>query len=256
MVPGGQQLLINVPYTMVRKNMERLVSHHVGVEIYLNNQAVNTVDTGDARSLGRELEERGIVCTLHAPFMDLSPGGFDRDIRALSREKLKKSVEIAHLVGAGGVVCHPGYDKWRFGNNEQLWLDGSIETWTEILKESGELPIMVENIFEETPSTIIALLDYFSEKNLWFCFDTGHFNLFTTLPLDEWLKPLRKRLKELHIHDNHGTSDEHLPIGKGTFPFRDLKHFLKSTDNLLFTAETPDEKSAPECIQRAREFLS
>jgi sugar phosphate isomerase/epimerase len=125
-----------------------------------------------------------------------------------------------------------------------------------VLKESGDLPLMIENVFEETPSTIVALLDRFTEKNLWFCFDTGHFNLFTTLSLGEWLMPLRSRLREFHIHDNHGKSDEHLPVGRGEFPFRELKHLLKGLGAPFFTAETPNESSAVDAIKAAKEFLS
>jgi sugar phosphate isomerase/epimerase len=115
---------------------------------------------------------------------------------------------------------------------------------------------MIENVFEETPSTIVALLDRFAEKNLWFCFDTGHFNLFTTLSLGDWLAPLGERLREFHIHDNHGKSDEHLPVGRGIFPFRELKHLLKGLGSPFFTAEAPRESSAVDAIKAAKEFLS
>ncbi len=67
----AQKLLINVPYDMVRPRMERIVSLRIGVEVYLSNEAVNEIDRQDARELGRELEDRGITCTVHAPFMDL-----------------------------------------------------------------------------------------------------------------------------------------------------------------------------------------
>ncbi|HUJ70463.1 MAG TPA: TIM barrel protein, partial [Syntrophorhabdales bacterium] len=93
------------------------------------------------------------------------------------------------------------------------------------------------------------------EGNLWFCFDTGHFNLFTAVPLEGWLGPLRQRLKEFHIHDNHGKSDEHLPVGQGTFPFRELRHFVKSLHGVVFTAEAADVGSAMETIRCAKEFL-
>jgi sugar phosphate isomerase/epimerase len=236
--------------------MDRILSLQVGVEVYLSNGTVNEVDRPDARQLGRELEDRGIICTVHAPFIDLSPGGVDKEIRHISLEKLKVSSEIACLLGAQGMVCHGGYDRWRFGGHEEVWLKNSIDTWTELLKESADLPLMIENVFEETPSTIVALLDRFTEKNLWFCFDTGHFNLFTTLSLGDWLMPLRERLREFHIHDNHGKSDQHLPVGRGTFPFRELKRLMKGLDAPFFTAETPDESSAVDTIKCAKEFLS
>jgi sugar phosphate isomerase/epimerase len=241
---------------MVREGLPRLSALQVGVEVYLDNRAVDGFDRSEARRLGRELADRSILCTVHAPYMDLTPGSVDDDIRRITVEKLKKSVEASHLLGARGIVCHGMYDRFRYGDLQQEWLDNSTQTWSELLKESGEMPLMIENIFDETPEIILALLERFKEKNLWVCFDTGHFNLFTTLSLDEWLVPLRNRLKEFHIHDNHGKSDEHLPVGKGLFPFRELKRFLGSLDSIFFTAETASEAAAMDTIRCAKEFLS
>lgn len=148
------------------------------------------------------------------------------------------------------------YDRWRYGGLEQVWLDNSAETWTEILKSSGDMPLMIENIFDETPEIMLALLERFKEKNLMVCFDTGHFNLFTTVSLDEWLVPMKDRIKEFHIHDNHGKSDEHLPVGQGLFPFRELKRFLGSMNGIFYTAETASEAAAMDTIRCAKEFLS
>jgi sugar phosphate isomerase/epimerase len=250
-------LLINVPYRMLRERIEDVTPLGIGVEVYLDNEAVGEVDPQDAGRLGAELRERGITCTVHAPYIDLSPGGVDRDVRRVTLEKLKRAIGTASLMGARGIVCHGAYDRWRFGGHEQVWLDNSIETWTELLRESGDLPLLIENVFEETPRTIFALLDRFREKNLWWCFDTGHFNLFSKEPLDAWLMPCRERLLEFHIHDNHGGSDEHLPVGRGAFPFHELKRMLGKMNNaLFFTAETPSEESAVESLRSAKEFLS
>jgi sugar phosphate isomerase/epimerase len=237
--------------------MERLVSLGVGVEVFFGNNIIDEIDPQEVKELGRQFKERGVSCTVHAPFMDLSPGGFDKKIVAISRERLKKAAELAQRLGALGAVCHPGYDKWRFQGNEQLWLDTSVETWSDLLKETdNSFPIMVENIFEEEPSTFITLFGHFKNKNLWFCFDTGHFNLFSRVSLEEWLLPLAERLREFHLHDNHGKSDEHLPIGTGTFPFRSLKGLIKQLDNPIFTLEPHGEAVLGESIQRAKEFLA
>jgi len=251
-----KRLLINAPYHMVRAGFEKLLGLGVGVEIFFNNNIIDDVDVGDVKSLGKALKERAIPCTVHAPFMDLSPGGFDRKIRAISLDRLKKATSFANELGALGVVCHPGFDRWRYDGNEQLWFDASIGTWDEVLKEAGPgLPVMLENIFEDEPSTLLMLFDYFKEKNLWFCFDSGHFNLFSKVSVDEWLLPLKDRLREFHLHDNHGKSDEHLPVGTGTFPFRSLKQFLAHARDPLFVLEPHAESTIQESIQRAKEFL-
>jgi sugar phosphate isomerase/epimerase len=252
-------IFVNVPYRMVEKNLERAASFSIGLEVYLDNHLVEEIDMGQVKELSEKLRDHKIPCTVHAPFMDLSPGGYDRSIRKITRDKLKKSAEVANILEARACVCHPGYDKWRFDGNEQLWLNGSIETWAEVLCVANkDLPIVVENIFEETPATFTALFDYFKEKNLWFCFDSGHFNLFSRVSLDDWLAPLKGRIREMHLHDNHGTFDDHLPIGSGSFPFRELKAFLRQTDTkqIIFTVEPHSEATVVDSIKRLKEYLS
>jgi sugar phosphate isomerase/epimerase len=250
-------IFINVPYRMIEENIKRIVNLGIGIEVYLENHLIEEIDMAGVRLLAGKLEARAIPCTVHAPFMDLSPGGYDRQVRRITRDKLKKAVEVAHLLGARGVVCHPGYDRWRFDGNEQLWLDGAIETFSEVLASAKGGPlVMVENIFEEHPATLAALFDHFSDQNLFFCFDTGHFNLFSTLSLDDWLTPLGNRLREFHLHDNHGKSDEHLPIGDGTFPFPELKAWLRHKTGLFYTSEVHQEAYAVRSIKNIKEFVS
>jgi sugar phosphate isomerase/epimerase len=250
-------IFINVPIQMVETRIEMVVELGIGVELYAENNVMEDIPLTEATRIGKLLQDKGVPCTLHAPFWDLSPGGIDRKIRAFTKDKLKKAVEMARLLDAKGVVCHPGYDKWRFGGSiQERWLEASIDTWTEIAAEAtGGPPVMLENVFEETPATFIALFNQLKGTELSFCFDTGHFNLFTTLPLDAWLIPLDDRLREIHLHDNHGGSDEHLPVGKGTFPFRELKAFLRHREDIIFTTEIPGEQYAMESIRCAREFL-
>ncbi len=250
-------LLVNAPYHMIKANMERLVRLGIGVEVFFSNNIIDEIAADEVKKLGRQFKERGVYCTVHAPFADLSPGGFDKKIVAISRERIKKAVELAQLLSALGVVCHPVFDKWRFQGSEQLWLDTSIETWTAVLKEADKgFPIILENIFEEEPATFITLFSYFKDKNLWFCFDTGHFNLFSKASVEEWVLPLKDRVREFHLHDNNGKSDEHLPVGDGTFPFRSLKPLIKIVANPIFTLEPHGEAALGESIQRAKEFLS
>ena len=250
-------VFINAPYGKIAENLERIVGLGIGIEVYFENQLIEEVSVAAVKGLGEQLKGLGVPCTVHAPFMDLSPGAYDRAVRRITREKLKRTVELGAALQAMNIVCHPGYDKWRFDGNEKLWLEGSIETWTEVIKEAKGGPfILVENIFEDEPSSLIHLFEQFRKEDLWFCFDSGHFNLFSRLPLDAWLVPLKGRIKEMHLHDNHGGSDEHLPVGSGTFPFRELKGFLKGAEDIVFTSEVHGEAYAMESIKKLKEFLS
>lgn len=242
---------------MVRDNIHRIVSFKVDIEVYFNNATIDRIEGNDVKETSRMLKDAGISCTVHAPFMDLSPGAVDRTVRTITGDKLEKAVEMANLLGARGIVCHSGYNKWYFDGKQDVWLEGCVETWNRILKAAGkELPVMVENIFEEEPSNLIELFRYFKDSNLYFCFDSGHFNLFTITDLEEWLSPLRNKIREMHLHDNHGSSDEHLPIGAGTFPFQELKQFIRRLPSIIYTAEIHGEAAAPYGIKKLKEFLS
>ena len=250
-------LSTNVPYKMIRDNIQRIVALQIGIEIYFNNDAIDNINPADVKEMSGFLKDAGIVCTVHAPFMDLSPGGVDRTIRTITKDKLKKSVEMANILNARGIVCHGGYNKWYFDGHKQVWLDASLDTWQEILQVAGkDLPVIIENIFEEEPSTLIELFGHFKDKNLYYCFDSGHYNLFSIVSIEEWLSPLKGKIREMHLHDNHGTADEHLPIGEGTFPFRELKAFIKGIGDVIYTSEIHGEVRAIEGINKLKEFLS
>ena len=45
--------------------------------------------------------------------------------------------------------------------------------------------------------------------------------------MEEWLKSVNSRLFHLHLHDNHGRADEHLPVGDGTIDFSPLQKHLR-----------------------------
>jgi sugar phosphate isomerase/epimerase len=59
----------------------------------------------------------------------------------------------------------------------------------------------------------------------------------------------------MHLHDNHGKSDEHLPIGMGTFPFRELRGFIKQLSGIVYTSEFHSEAHAMESIKNLKEFV-
>jgi sugar phosphate isomerase/epimerase len=249
-------ILVNVPHEKVRSNIERMMALEVGVEVYVSNNSIDDIDLDEMKLIGQELRGRSIPYTLHAPYMDLSPGGVDKKIVEITRDRLKKAVEMANIMGARGIVCHPGYDRWRFDGNGQVWLDGSIETWEQVLKQADKgLLVMLENIFEEEPATLASLLGHFKER-LWFCFDSGHFNLFSKFPVEEWLIPLKDYIREFHLHDNHGRNDQHLPIGRGNFPFRELKQFLQRLPDIVCVAEIANEEMAIDAIKSAKAYLA
>ena len=88
--------------------------------------------------------------------------------------------------------------------------------------------VALENVYENSSKSLGLLLDAFrGSRNICFCFDTGHFNAFSRSSLEEWMGVLGSRIGQVHLHDNHASADEHLPVGEGTFPFQRFFELLK-----------------------------
>ena len=72
------------------------------------------------------------------------------------------------------------------------------------------------------PASAIALLDRLGDYPCGFCLDVGHAHAFTSLPPVQWVERLGSRIIHLHVHDNPGDDDRHLPPGEGTIDFPPL----------------------------------
>ena len=114
------------------------------------------------------------------------------------------------------------------------------------------MEIFLENVFDEVPDHLLRLRDAVASRRIRFCFDPGHATLFSRLPVQKWVEALAPALGELHLHDNRGRRDDHLPIGEGTVNLRGVilaavdegtrpiltvephrrEHFSRAVDNL------------------------
>ena len=204
-----------------------------------------------------KLLDYGPELSIHAPFMDLSPGAVDEKIRAVTVSRFEKALDMARKLGAKTVVFHSGYEKWKYAMHIDIWLERSVLTWRPLIEEAKKegTRIAVENIFEDSPENLTALFGQLGCQNFGLCFDAGHFNLFSKSPLETWLGPLKKYIIELHLHDNDGSHDAHRPIGDGKFPFEKLFSELKGLENIVPTIEAHSAEDALESLKRLKRFL-
>ena len=77
-----------------------------------------------------------------------------------------------------------------------------------------------------------------------FCLDTGHLNVFSSAELNVWIQRLGPFIRQIHIHDNDGFLDQHLPPGQGNIDFNPLFRFLEGRvdDPPLITLEPHREE--------------
>jgi len=249
---------INVPYTMLLKRIDFAIKNRIHPEIYFSAEDLDTCHEREAQSLSKTLQENQLEMSLHGPFMDLSPGGVDRRVKEVTRDRLSKTIDLAHFFKPKMIVFHPGYERWKFDGNIKLWLESSLQTWEPLVKRAEDmgLTLAIENVFEETPEPIKNLLEEMDSTHFRFCFDTGHHNVFSKTPLPVWIEVLGGFLGEVHLHDNHKEMDEHLPVGEGGFDFNQFFSLLSHHKlNPLYTLEPHEEGHLWRGLQAVKKYI-
>ncbi len=237
------------------------------LELYVTASDMDAIETASGRkdrffSFPEDilkLLDYGPELSVHAPFMDLSPGAVDEKVRAVTTARFENAIEMAAALGAKTIVFHSGYEKWKYSLRTDIWLEKSALTWEPLIEKARKegMRIAVENIFEDSPENLAALFERFADsgKDFGLCFDTGHFNLFSkSLTLEDWLGPLQKYIIELHLHDNDGSRDAHRPIGEGTFPFDRLFRALKDRKDIVFTLEAHSKEDVFKSLESLKSF--
>jgi sugar phosphate isomerase/epimerase len=225
-----KKIQVHVPFHQLRNDLlPRVVAEGINPEISFNHRDLELFGSADFTEAACRLAEAGLAVTFHAPFLDLRPGALDPKIREVSLERLRRVFALAPLFKPRSIVCHPSFDERYYVSVEKQWLARSLETWNRLAEElhGTETVIVLENVYEKDPRQIGLLLAGLDPSRVRFCFDTGHANAFGTASYEEWMEGLGGRLGEIHIHDNDGRSDQHLPIGEGNFPFQGFFDLLR-----------------------------
>jgi len=188
-------------------------------------------EPGYFTNLGVRFKAAGLAVTVHAPFMDLNPGAIEPLVQQVTLQRYRQTLDAAERLGARLVVFHPGYDSWRYGKQRQAWLQQALHFWPELCVRAQRLGIqlVLENIYDEDPELLINVVSGMGQPCLGHCFDIGHWALFGKPGVATWLKELGSGLYHLHLHDNYGREDDHLPVGAGYIDFTPLWDHLRST---------------------------
>jgi len=247
---------IHMPFHLLPEHQKIVLEHRLNLEIYFNQHVLKSLDKEKCRETAKILNGAGLKITFHAPFMDLRPGALDDKIRQVSVDRMKKAIELAQYFRPLRIVCHPMFDDRYYVDCDDLWLEASVKSWTELIPLAKEYDtvLSLENVYDKGPRLLRRLFEALASDSVCFCFDTGHFNAFSYASLKVWFRELGKYLGQLHLHDNFGQKDEHLAVGEGTFPFAELFAVLgKRKIKPVITLEAHDQKAFWKSLENIKE---
>ena len=189
---------------------------------------------GDAARLRSIVDERGWRTFTHGPFFGLDVASIDRHISDYSIEALLRAIDVTAILGGAVIVMHTGYLPQFSRHGRRLWFRNWRDRFPRLLERADRagVTIALENTWDDRPEVLLQLADLAGDPGLRFCLDTGHVNVFSRRPVCEWWRGVGDRTAALHLHDNDGSSDDHLPPGRGSFDFPALASLLAGRDAL------------------------
>lgn len=213
------------------------------------------------------IETSGIELCLHAPFFELNIAALCPGIREASVWSIKKTADLGQKLGAKVMVVHnggyqpPGPPGSSRSNDDRMrnhW-DNNLESLrlitdyaeargvTVCLENIGFDPFSIDGSFED----MLEIRDKVGPA-LRFTLDMGHARLQDGAR--RGIDLLGNNIRHIHLTDNFGKRDDHLPLGDGNYDYSEFAGFLRAFPHVI-TMEVIHRGSTPEPMLRARQTL-
>ena len=187
------------------------------------------------QKIRKVMEKYNLFATVHGP-LNSEMGSNYSDIRAGWLRFNKKFIRLFSNLSVKKFLFHTRFQIIGEENKtlERIFLDNYVSSFDQIASFSKKygIKIVIENgmrIGFKGTKNIKHILD--RAKELGLCLDFGHAFVHEGMKnIETFFKLLGNRIEHVHMHDNHGNFDEHLPIGKGKINYPYIVKMLKRID--------------------------
>jgi sugar phosphate isomerase/epimerase len=217
-----------------------------GLEIFGSRAHFDYTSKAEAREVAHALADHHLfLSSLHAPTSrDVSAtreGGqplsiceVERVRRIEAMDELKRAIDVADDLPFPRMIFHMGGARETHDLRKRDAAFSTLEHLILHARHAG-VTICIENTNSEMgdPSYLRSFVDD-TRLALRFNFDIGHAHLADGKEdkrVETAFVPLRELIASIHIHDNHGEKDEHLPPYDGTIDWPAATKVLKTAAN-------------------------
>jgi sugar phosphate isomerase/epimerase len=188
------------------------------IELFAARMHFDYTDANAVRDIAAWFSANPVTATMHqplyidgewsrqtAPTVNLIDVEKSRRIDAM--DEVKRALEAAEQIAIESMVIH-------LGNKNATWSARELEhslTAIEHLKAFAHplgVALHIENLQNDvaTPANILEILNVGHFDSVGVCLDVGHANL-TEEGVINAIEILAPRIRQLHLHDNHGAKD-------------------------------------------------
>lgn len=182
----------------------------------------------------------------HAPFAELCPAAIDPLVREVAKRRFLQAAALAKRYGAEKMVVHSGFIPLVY--YPEWFAPQSAAFWREFLNDVDGLTLCVENVMETSPDALRQIAEQVNDPRLRICFDVGH-AFCQSGELAPWLDALAPYSSHVHLHNNHGTFDEHLGLPDGTLDMATVIRQLEAlAPQATYTLEVRSARASVEWL--------
>lgn len=193
------------------------------------------------------LSSTNLSATVHAPYGDLNPAAINDPIWRETVRQLTECIRLSAEI-TDRVTIHPGYLSCTGKLVPEKTWQLQKEAMREVGKAATEYGVVacLENMPDihdflcRYPEEISGIIEEIEGVSM--TIDFGHAN--TMGKVNDFIKVIPSA-SHIHIHDNHGKSDEHLAIGDGTVDWKKVSKGILSNYQGVVVVEgrsIPDAK--------------
>ena len=232
------------------------------LEIFCSRAHFDYSSKPDIQTLKGMLEHQKLqVVSLHAPTskdasamresgIPLSVCEVERVRRIEAMDEFKRAIDVAEELPFSRMVLHMGGSRDTADPRKRDAAFSTLEHLVLHAKHVG-VTLCVENTLSELgqPEYLRAFVDETRLTGLRFNFDIGHAFLGDGEEAERIAKafePMRELVASVHLHDNHGEKDEHLPPYDGSIGWEHAISVLNTAPekNLPITLELKEKTGA------------
>ena len=232
------------------------------VEVFCSRAHFDYASKPEIQALRGMLEHHKLqLASLHAPTskdasamresgIPLSVCEVERVRRIEAMDEFKRAIDVAEELAFPRMVMHMGGSREAADPRKRDAAFSTLEHLVLHAKHVG-VTLCVENTLSEMgqPAYLRSFVDETRLTGLRFNFDIGHAHLSDGEEAERIAKafePLRDLVASVHLHDNHGEKDEHLPPYDGSIDWENAIEVLSSSPerNLPIVLELKEKVGA------------
>ncbi len=256
-----ENFLVQVKYADLAVNAEGIDKYFLGYggELYLNTEEILNPDIRIVNRIKSFTRKNRLFLRLHAPIAEIDYFDIKSTILRL-RSLYRRVFEFCRDLGIDSVVTHAEFD-YKSDKPISKQFEAALKLWGVLSDDSkrNNITLNIENHYEPEPNFLLKLAREINSPYFGMCVDVGHFNAFSILGTKKWFEKYpRGSIREIHLADNKGDDDTHLPLGEGNIDFFEFFRVVSERkENVFFVLEPQNIKDAKTSINflKKRGFL-